>query len=62
MDLFEQHGVPVPRGRVAAHPAEARSAAVALGGPVVVSAMAQLLWSATGSLLSGGACRRCFIN
>ncbi|MDX3188803.1 ADP-forming succinate--CoA ligase subunit beta [Streptomyces sp. MN03-5084-2B] len=37
-DLFEQHGVPVPRGRVAAHPAEARSAAVALGGPVVVKA------------------------
>ena len=37
-DLFEKHGVPVPRGRVAADPAEARSAAAALGGPVVVKA------------------------
>ncbi|WP_086851035.1 ADP-forming succinate--CoA ligase subunit beta [Amycolatopsis kentuckyensis] len=37
-DLFEKHGVPVPRGRVAADPAEARAAAVALGGPVVVKA------------------------
>ncbi|WP_410642529.1 ADP-forming succinate--CoA ligase subunit beta [Amycolatopsis sp. lyj-346] len=37
-DLFERHGVPVPRGRVAADPAAARSAAVALGGPVVVKA------------------------
>ncbi|MEV6824553.1 ADP-forming succinate--CoA ligase subunit beta [Amycolatopsis sp. NPDC051102] len=37
-DLFEKHGVPVPRGRVAADPAEARAAAAALGGPVVVKA------------------------
>ncbi|MDQ7804575.1 ADP-forming succinate--CoA ligase subunit beta [Amycolatopsis sp. A133] len=37
-DLFEKHGVPVPRGRVAADPASARSAAAALGGPVVVKA------------------------
>ncbi|EOD58605.1 ADP-forming succinate--CoA ligase subunit beta [Amycolatopsis vancoresmycina] len=37
-DLFEKHGVPVLRGRVVADPAEARSAAVALGGPVVVKA------------------------
>ncbi|GHF90238.1 MULTISPECIES: ADP-forming succinate--CoA ligase subunit beta [Amycolatopsis] len=37
-ELFEKHGVPVPRGRVAADPAEARAAAVALGGPVVVKA------------------------
>jgi succinyl-CoA synthetase beta subunit len=37
-DLFEKHGVPVPRGRVAADPAAARSAAAALGGPVVVKA------------------------
>ncbi|HEY3465781.1 MAG TPA: ADP-forming succinate--CoA ligase subunit beta [Amycolatopsis sp.] len=37
-DLFEKHGVPVPRGRVAADPATARSAAAALGGPVVVKA------------------------
>ncbi|MGW3993756.1 ADP-forming succinate--CoA ligase subunit beta [Amycolatopsis sp. NPDC004772] len=37
-DLFDKHGVPVPRGRVAADPAEARAAAVALGGPVVVKA------------------------
>ncbi|MFJ9786681.1 ADP-forming succinate--CoA ligase subunit beta [Amycolatopsis sp. NPDC101161] len=37
-DLFEKHGVPVPRGRVAADPAAARAAAAALGGPVVVKA------------------------
>ncbi|MGW3962817.1 ADP-forming succinate--CoA ligase subunit beta [Amycolatopsis sp. NPDC005003] len=37
-ELFEKHGVPVPRGRVVADPAEARSAAAALGGPVVVKA------------------------
>ncbi|MEU4520202.1 ADP-forming succinate--CoA ligase subunit beta [Amycolatopsis sp. NPDC024027] len=37
-DLFEKHGVPVPRGRVAADPAAARSAAAALGAPVVVKA------------------------
>ncbi|WP_206786304.1 ADP-forming succinate--CoA ligase subunit beta [Amycolatopsis sp. MtRt-6] len=37
-DLFEKHGVPVPRGRVAADPAAARSAAVDLGGPVVIKA------------------------
>ncbi|UOZ04188.1 ADP-forming succinate--CoA ligase subunit beta [Amycolatopsis sp. WQ 127309] len=37
-DLFEKHGVPVPRGRVAADPAAARDAAVSLGGPVVVKA------------------------
>ncbi|WP_410566466.1 ADP-forming succinate--CoA ligase subunit beta [Amycolatopsis sp. cmx-4-61] len=37
-DLFKKHGVPVPRGRVAADPAAARSAAVDLGGPVVVKA------------------------
>ncbi|KDN17453.1 ADP-forming succinate--CoA ligase subunit beta [Amycolatopsis rifamycinica] len=37
-ELFEKHGVPVPRGRVAADPAAARSAAAALGGPVVVKA------------------------
>jgi succinyl-CoA synthetase beta subunit len=37
-DLFEKHGVPVPRGRVAADPATARSAAAELGGPVVVKA------------------------
>ncbi|MEV6643960.1 ADP-forming succinate--CoA ligase subunit beta [Amycolatopsis sp. NPDC051371] len=37
-DLFEKHGVPVPRGRVAADPAAARSLATDLGGPVVVKA------------------------
>ncbi len=37
-DLFEKHGVPVPRGRVAADPAAARSLAAELGGPVVVKA------------------------
>ncbi|RSM44377.1 succinate--CoA ligase subunit beta [Amycolatopsis balhimycina DSM 5908] len=37
-DLFEKHGVPVPRGRVAADPGGARAAAAAWGGPVVVKA------------------------
>ncbi|PKV97455.1 succinyl-CoA synthetase beta subunit [Amycolatopsis echigonensis] len=37
-DLFAAHGVPVPRGRVAATPDEARAAAVDLGGAVVVKA------------------------
>ncbi|MFE3174904.1 ADP-forming succinate--CoA ligase subunit beta [Amycolatopsis sp. NPDC059090] len=37
-DLFAAHGVPVPRGQVAATPAEARAAAVEIGGPVVVKA------------------------
>ena len=37
-DLFEKHGVPVPRGRVATDPAAARSAAADLGGPVVIKA------------------------
>ncbi|MET8851043.1 ADP-forming succinate--CoA ligase subunit beta [Amycolatopsis sp. NPDC004625] len=37
-DLFEHHGVPVPRGRVAADPAAARSVAAGLGGAVVVKA------------------------
>jgi succinyl-CoA synthetase beta subunit len=37
-DLFEKHGVPVPRGRVAADPAAARSVTAELGGPVVVKA------------------------
>ncbi|MGK3202264.1 ADP-forming succinate--CoA ligase subunit beta [Amycolatopsis sp. MEPSY49] len=37
-ELFEKHGVPVPRGRVAADPASARAAAAALDGPVVVKA------------------------
>ncbi len=37
-DLFEKHGVPVPRGRVVAEPAEARAAAAAIGGSVVVKA------------------------
>ncbi|MCR6482463.1 ADP-forming succinate--CoA ligase subunit beta [Amycolatopsis sp. OK19-0408] len=37
-DLFEKHGVPVPRGRVAADPAAARSLAAELGGPVVIKA------------------------
>ncbi|MBE7519699.1 MAG: ADP-forming succinate--CoA ligase subunit beta [Thermoflexaceae bacterium] len=37
-DLLAQHGVPVPRGRVAATPAEARAIAAELGGRVVVKA------------------------
>jgi succinyl-CoA synthetase beta subunit len=34
--LFAQHGVPIPRGKVASTPAEARAIAQELGGPVVV--------------------------
>ncbi|MFD9698783.1 ADP-forming succinate--CoA ligase subunit beta [Lentzea sp. NPDC059081] len=37
-DLFERHGVPVPRGVVAATPESAREAASVLGGTVVVKA------------------------
>jgi succinyl-CoA synthetase beta subunit len=37
-ELFEARGVPVPRGRVAASPEEARAAAVEIGGTVVVKA------------------------
>ncbi|QRP49854.1 ADP-forming succinate--CoA ligase subunit beta [Amycolatopsis sp. FDAARGOS 1241] len=37
-ELFSAHGVPVPRGRVATSPEEARAAAVLVGGPVVVKA------------------------
>ena len=35
-DLFARHGVPVPRGRVAWTPDQARRTAIELGGPVVV--------------------------
>lgn len=37
-DLFDTHGVPVPRGAVAVTPAEAEAVARDLGGPVVVKA------------------------
>ena len=37
-DLLAKHGVPVPGGRVAATPAEAREIAESLGGRVVVKA------------------------
>ncbi|MBB5850412.1 ADP-forming succinate--CoA ligase subunit beta [Amycolatopsis umgeniensis] len=37
-DLFERHGVPVPRGKVATTPETARAIAVELGGSVVVKA------------------------
>ena len=37
-ELFRQAGIPVSEGRVATTPAEAREAAEALGGPVVVKA------------------------
>src|SRR6201987_5029865 len=36
--LFEQFGIPVSEGRLAATPEEARAAAEELGGPVVVKA------------------------
>ncbi|OKK01244.1 ADP-forming succinate--CoA ligase subunit beta [Amycolatopsis sp. CB00013] len=37
-DLFERHGVPVPRGKVATTPESARAVAAELGGSVVVKA------------------------
>ncbi|OLZ45862.1 ADP-forming succinate--CoA ligase subunit beta [Amycolatopsis keratiniphila] len=37
-DLFERHGVPVPRGKVVTTPESARAAAAELGGSVVVKA------------------------
>ncbi|MFJ4100388.1 ADP-forming succinate--CoA ligase subunit beta [Amycolatopsis japonica] len=37
-DLFERHGVPIPRGKVATTPESARAIAVELGGSVVVKA------------------------
>ncbi|GAA2649531.1 ADP-forming succinate--CoA ligase subunit beta [Nonomuraea recticatena] len=37
-ELFNRHGVPVPRGGVAATPDEARTIAVELGTPVVIKA------------------------
>jgi succinyl-CoA synthetase beta subunit len=40
--LFAQHGIPVPEGRRAVTPQEARDAAEALGFPVVVKAQVQI--------------------
>ncbi|MFE5570364.1 ADP-forming succinate--CoA ligase subunit beta [Amycolatopsis japonica] len=37
-DLFERHGLPVPRGKVATTPESARAVAAELGGSVVVKA------------------------
>ncbi len=41
-ELFERHGVPVPGGRVATTPEQARAAAAELGGPVVVKAQVKV--------------------
>jgi succinyl-CoA synthetase beta subunit len=40
--LFAAHGIPVPEGRVAETPEEARAAAEAIGGRVVVKAQVQI--------------------
>ena len=40
--LFAQHGIPVPSGEVANTPEEARAAAQAIGGKVVVKAQVQI--------------------
>src|SRR5207237_3802971 len=37
-ELFRRYGIPISEGRLATSPAEARAAAEALGGPVVVKA------------------------
>ena len=34
--IFSEYGVPIPRGDVAASPAEAREIAKQIGGPVVI--------------------------
>jgi succinyl-CoA synthetase beta subunit len=49
-ELLSRMGLPVPRGRVASSPAEARSVAAELGGPVVVKAQAWV----TGRAQAGG--------
>ena len=40
--IFAEHGVPVPEGKHAATPEEARAAAESLGFPVVVKAQVQI--------------------
>ncbi len=37
-EIFAKYGVPVPKGRVASTPAEAKKIAQELGGPVVIKA------------------------
>ena len=37
--LFSQHGVPIPKGKVATTPTEARDIARELGGKVVIKAL-----------------------
>jgi len=53
-ELFAAHGVPVPRGRVAATPAEARKIAEELGGKVVVKAQIHAGGRGKGRLVSQG--------
>ncbi|MGH2608687.1 MAG: ATP-grasp domain-containing protein, partial [Tepidiformaceae bacterium] len=53
-ELFAKHGVAVPRGRVAASPAEARKIAEELGGKVVVKAQIHAGGRGKGRLVSQG--------
>ncbi|MEX0783626.1 MAG: ADP-forming succinate--CoA ligase subunit beta [Dehalococcoidia bacterium] len=53
-ELFAKHGVPVPRGRVAASPAEARKIAEELGGKVVVKAQIHAGGRGKGRLVAQG--------
>ena len=53
-ELFAKHGVPVPRGRVAATPAEARAIAEELGGKVVVKAQIHAGGRGKGRLVAQG--------
>ena len=50
--LFRRHGLPLPQGRLAHSPAEARDAAAALGGPLVLKS--QVL---SGGRMKAGAIR-----
>ncbi|MCC7365826.1 MAG: ADP-forming succinate--CoA ligase subunit beta [Dehalococcoidia bacterium] len=53
-DLLAKHGVPVPGGRVAATPAEARAIADELGGRVVVKAQIHAGGRGKGRLVAAG--------
>ncbi len=53
-ELFAKYGVPVPRGRVAATPAEARAIAEELGGKLVVKAQIHAGGRGKGRLVAQG--------
>jgi succinyl-CoA synthetase beta subunit len=54
-ELFAKYGVAVPKGRVAATPAEARAIAQELGGKVVVKAQIHAGGRGKGRIVDGAA-------